>query len=572
MPRRTQYLEDLFVVNQEIPEEQFLKLAVEQERARIIAKGAPIELRNDQPNTSPIFSATNNVSTFQTYHYPGSPEGVLEGNPGDVSIDTSSGGSWQKLSGFGDTTGWNRRDYNQIIIRSQNDFPVQDASTITLNSGHYAIDGAVILTKRFVITENASVEIQSTNQASHFIIYVGGGTLFTGNPRFLFLKDIFVAGFLPGSTTLTSTLFDLDKDPDPAVRSTLFMKFVTLSTFLSFGNVRNQTTVLGNGVDLSNFQGGFNFHNNEDFVLTAGRFNTSIFGGSGSGAAIRFASGTFESMLLSGTSFSPQANESYVYFDPSITFTKAVVTGNTYANNLGGTFFESGSIDETDPRLTITSNGIQADSAVVGAFFFTGNTDETVISKQGLDTSITSFVDAGSGQITVNAAGHDVTNGEEVIIDGLTPYDGTYTASNVVASVSFEITAVFTTTGTGLVRTGFVDVAGTAQANSSIERFTFSTSPNEITSTSLENVKLTGNLHVSALRGSSSLVTYEFAVLCNGIIVPGAIVEESLTNKVKSTSLTFPDTVSLGNVYKIMARNIDGSTNLTVSSLHVLMA
>jgi surface protein len=63
--------------------------------------------------------------------------------------------------------------------------------------------------------------------------------------------------------------------------------------------------------------------------------------------------------------------------------------------------------------------------------------------------SITSFADAGGGQVTVNTAtAHGYANNHVMRITGTTNYDGSYVISNV-ASTSFRITATFVATETG---------------------------------------------------------------------------------------------------------------------------
>jgi len=63
--------------------------------------------------------------------------------------------------------------------------------------------------------------------------------------------------------------------------------------------------------------------------------------------------------------------------------------------------------------------------------------------------TITDFVDAGGGQVTVNTSlAHGYQNGDRIIIEDTSNYKGEYTISNVTET-AFEITQVFVSSGTG---------------------------------------------------------------------------------------------------------------------------
>jgi hypothetical protein len=62
--------------------------------------------------------------------------------------------------------------------------------------------------------------------------------------------------------------------------------------------------------------------------------------------------------------------------------------------------------------------------------------------------AITAVADAGGGKVTITSAGHQQTNGTEVVIAGTTDYNGTFTISDVTAD-TFDITETFTSSQTG---------------------------------------------------------------------------------------------------------------------------
>jgi hypothetical protein len=69
-----------------------------------------------------------------------------------------------------------------------------------------------------------------------------------------------------------------------------------------------------------------------------------------------------------------------------------------------------------------------------------------------------------AGQAVFNAAGHSVVNGDTVTISGTTNYDGTFTAVNVVAGVSFELGQAFVATESGSYAVGATAIDMTVKA------------------------------------------------------------------------------------------------------------
>jgi hypothetical protein len=65
--------------------------------------------------------------------------------------------------------------------------------------------------------------------------------------------------------------------------------------------------------------------------------------------------------------------------------------------------------------------------------------DNEILSLNGKSASITAFADGTGGKVTVTSAGHDISDGEVVIIAGTTNYNGTFVVSNKTTN-TFKIT------------------------------------------------------------------------------------------------------------------------------------
>lgn len=95
-------------------------------------------------------------------------------------------------------------------------------------------------------------------------------------------------------------------------------------------------------------------------------------------------------------------------------------------------------------QATMSFVTIASGTKIPCAFYFNHGNDT--------NNTISLFTDAGGGQVTVTHAAwdkHTIINGDVIVITNTTNYNGTYTVSNVVTDVSFEITATFTPEATG---------------------------------------------------------------------------------------------------------------------------
>lgn len=464
----------------------------------------------------------------------------------------------------------NRNLDKTILIDRQTKFPLQNDTQILAGELNpiecYKFTQSMVIDKDIIISDGSLVTFTSTCRNNVFIFYTGGGTLFSGNPNLLDVFDMILLGELGLAVPTTAKLFDLTVATGG--RTTLFIRSCALGNWDTFGTLTGITTFAMDGqTDNVITDKGWKLNGIADVTMQTGRignFPSVAPGVIASEPFVQLTGGTFDRINMNGIITVPNATEEFLDIDPSVIMGRGVVGGNTYNKSEGGAFLAAGSIDETDVQWDFFNNGDAKDSATIGSMFFTNNTTATVIAKQGFDNAITAFADAGGGQVTGTSVAHGVANSEVIIIDDTTDYNGTYTASNVTAD-TFEITATFVATETGTLKIGFVDIAGTAEAAADNERFTFSTSPNELTSTNLKDKPLGVSLDVTATNGSSGVV-FEFVTLKNGIIVNGSAAQGEFDNRVKGISKTRTTLAQTDDVYKSMVRNLETSANIIATS------
>ncbi len=183
--------------------------------------------------------------------------------------------------------------------------------------------------------------------------------------------------------------------------------------------------------------------------------------------AIGFAPGTvFKNIAVSIREFSNWADSGRIDFiDSNVTFDESFITNFIDSNDYIFRVLTANPAIAT--RALFNNNGLS--SHPNEAFFFIHSnlspSSEILITRLhtnlfspgtgsifGEETgSITSMADAGFGNITVSAPGHNGEEGDKLTHTGFTDsnYNGDFIISNVVDSVSYEITATFGATDTG---------------------------------------------------------------------------------------------------------------------------
>ena len=281
---------------------------------------------------------------------------------------------------------------NVFYIRQESDFPVQDDTKITLGTGVYVITENVLISKPFVLLDDASVDIYSVSLSNKFLLCNIDGTIFTGKPRFLYVHDIFVLGNNGVGFDSDATVFDIELAP--VGRTTLYTRNVSLFNVADVGAIDGVTTLFMFDTDFSAFGAGLKVSNVLQMQTNVMRLNNLISGVSSNDIGISL-SGAMGSVIINGLAFEPITGESVYFIDPAITVNSLTISDGAFNRNSGGTFFAAGSLDETDVRFNIVNNGQQRDSATFGEFLATDNSTETVITAQ--NTPVKIVVTAASG-------------------------------------------------------------------------------------------------------------------------------------------------------------------------------
>ena len=68
---------------------------------------------------------------------------------------------------------------NTYLIETEADFPVQDATTITLSTGVYNLNAVIVTSKRFIVANGSSVIFRGGDAFVHGIVYTGSGDMYT---------------------------------------------------------------------------------------------------------------------------------------------------------------------------------------------------------------------------------------------------------------------------------------------------------------------------------------------------------------------------------------------------------
>jgi len=236
----------------------------------------------------------------------------------------------------------------------------------------------------------------------------------------------------------------------------------------------------------------------------------------------------------------------------------------------GGTFFDPTGLDDTDIPLDVANVQGVADSAAIGVMCFINNTTATTYTAQAADGVITTVADAGGGNITITSTAHGLSGSDEVVILGTTSYNGTYTIVSTTTN-TFDVTATFVATETGTWEFGWTDIAGTAVAGETLERFTLATSPNRLTYNDSPPIKATLVTSVAATNGSSGIV-HEFGLFgeragatAGFVRVADGLWQGEFDNRVKSIAFAPSHKVLQNDVLKVMVRNTEGTDSITIT-------
>ena len=338
-----------------------------------------------------IGSLCKDVGTSKIY------KSLIDSNIGNPLTNLSS---WEYLSDL-------RQPLNTVIVRNESDFGVAVGSNITLaNNTTYILSGAIyaptgkstiFLTKNLILPPRANIFIMGTGYANTDLIFTGTGTLFTSGTTPLTGVGTFnLSQFNCVDGVGTNQIWNLQSHPTFSVAGELFC---TLMVFTGWG----AKGILSN---LSVCQ-----LNNLEFLQCGKLTCTNIFG--------------FNiDAILSRNFFS--TNSPHFEFK---TYVQANVTRSVLIPAKGE------SILNIDPAIVPSS--IFAVGTGIG---YTGNVIAGVVAYANL---------GGGNTRVIVAAGHSFDNGDTIIIQNSTNYNGVFVVSNVVQydagsqTGTFDIVATF---------------------------------------------------------------------------------------------------------------------------------
>ena len=393
---------------------------------------------------------------------------------------------------------------NTYLIEQESDFPVQDATTITLSTGLYNSNATIVTSKRLVIPAGANVFIRGTNAFYAGIVYTGTGNFISDED---FSSISFIETFIscPASG---SSVFNIV--PSTTKTGSIFFVRSSLVDCDNIGTIKNIDNV---SIDFSAFTdigSGIVF----DSVRLIAILNTQSNSWKDQVTSHITVQGICEQFISNGFATKPESNETIFDFKSTLTIDTSSITASPVSLVNGGSVFASGSKDgsnvefivdgsknippsQTKAELFITTPaattftaadtpllcaGTWADSAerftttAAGRATYTGTENVTVeinwnpssiagsinqdvtyyISKGNLTTdTITAVTDQGGGTVRITTGNeHGIStldergNTQKVAIIGTTSYNGSYTIT-VIDSTNFDITATFVATETG---------------------------------------------------------------------------------------------------------------------------
>ncbi len=397
---------------------------------------------------------------------------------------------------------------DNVYIFDLTDFPAPVGGKIYLEPKNYIISNPSGIFTPFPLVlpldENVTIEGNSLGAATPGMTLFETADIGTG---LLLLRNIILLDVTGGFPTPgTATLFDINAITAPEV-SLLALQGVAIRGFGSLGSLVG-IRMHASAVDIGIILGGLTFNNN----VATGFFNSSI-NTLGIPAPFSFLTylGTQPVIQINANALVSDANQTIFNFDSALITQAAAIVGNTIVPGNG--VFAAGSKRQDDIYFTFRANSglgdsraaayfnslnpvpvlttlsqdeikrvnatyITADPAVAERFtlFANGSIEYIGLEAQNLEVvasisgnvdtgvdvainfyfargntlnTITSFADAGGGQVTVSTSlDHVYSNGDRIIIEDTVNYNGEYTIANVTAN-TFEITATFVATETG---------------------------------------------------------------------------------------------------------------------------
>ncbi len=277
-----------------------------------------------------------------------------------------------------------------VAIQDESDFPDLDINDqIPLDRfRHYFIDDNVTVEHSFVLPNGAPVEFSSDNFNNNDLrCRIGTDTLFNGaDAGGLIIRDLGIEDRDGGVATAFDVVQSGSEDFARIILSnTTVIEFATIGLIKGFNTVRikdNRPAIYNEGLTLEDC----------DIISSEGNEYLGLLEGGAIDLTIKGTNGT---MNMNAEIWSSDDNAIAMNIDSASTINQGTVTNSTYAFPTGGTFFASGSKDQTDPSWRFEVNGELADSNIISSAGFNGNVTETVIAAVNTPVAVAGVTVAG---------------------------------------------------------------------------------------------------------------------------------------------------------------------------------
>lgn len=294
---------------------------------------------------------------------------ITDDNIGHALTDTTN---WELQ---GDLALLNNVASNTIIVNSLADFPAPIAGVITLESGkEYMMNAVVVTPFRFVIPAGAFIRI-SANSLSHALVYVGGGTMFTGLDFGLLITSL-VLFQAPGGT-----FFDLDGASQFFPVSTIFIDCVSIGSINIefFGMLFCQFNIFSNGMVLADRTD----LNPRIFATIA---HTAFTGSTNTVTDFIRVEGFLLDITIADSSFTTAgSNENILNLDQSLAANNAqIVVQSIFNIGNGGNVFAADSLKQDYLGAKFYGSTNVSDSTVSVQMGFKNNAEVTTINTLGV--------------------------------------------------------------------------------------------------------------------------------------------------------------------------------------------
>lgn len=256
---------------------------------------------------------------------------------------------------------------NTVFVSSEADFPLAVAGVITLlNDTTYILLASVVTANRFVLPKRTGLSALDFGVAT--LTYTGTDTFITGTT----IDSFYIHEIAIFASNPASTLFDLTGVPES------FPAFCIMETisYIGFGNlgvIKNCSFRLGN-TGFINFGQGLSVTGSIVYQQTGSLYVNSV---AATTPFISF-SGTHGLIQVKDGNINTLATEEFIFIDPAITLTEAVIAGNVYRNG-SSSWFGVGSLDEEDVRFEYSDNGDGPSSAEAANICISVPAAETVV-------------------------------------------------------------------------------------------------------------------------------------------------------------------------------------------------